>query len=104
MEEDGIENNFPASYRTRETADLFLVLIMRVLKDGGRAALVLPDGTLFGEGIKTRIKEDLLKQCNLHTIVRLPNGVFNPYTGIKRSEEHTSELQSPCNLVCRLLL
>lgn len=83
MEEDGIENNFPANYRTRETADLFLVLIMRVLKDGGRVALVLPDGTLFGEGIKTRIKEDLLKQCNLHTIVRLPNGVFNPYTNIK---------------------
>ncbi|MCA9909376.1 MAG: N-6 DNA methylase, partial [Anaerolineae bacterium] len=81
--EDGIENNFPANYRTRETADLFLVLIMRVLKAGGRAAVVLPDGTLFGEGVKTRIKEDLLKTCNLHTIVRLPNGVFNPYTGIK---------------------
>lgn len=82
-EEPGIENNFPANYRTRETADLFLVLIMRVLKDGGRAAVVLPDGTLFGEGVKTRIKEDLLKECNLHTIVRLPNGVFNPYTGIR---------------------
>lgn len=82
-EEDGIENNFPANYRTRETADLFLVLIMRILKPGGRAAVVLPDGTLFGEGIKTRIKEDLLRECNLHTIVRLPNGVFNPYTGIK---------------------
>jgi type I restriction enzyme M protein len=83
MEEDGIETNFPASFRTRETADLFLVLIMHLLKDGGRAALVLPDGTLFGEGIKTRIKEQLLETCNLHTIVRLPNGVFNPYTGIK---------------------
>lgn len=82
-EEDGIENNFPANYRTRETADLFLVLILRILKTGGRAAVVLPDGTLFGEGVKTRIKEDLLKECNLHTIVRLPNGVFNPYTGIK---------------------
>lgn len=83
MEEDGIENNFPASFRTRETADLFLVLIMHLLKDGGRAAVVLPDGTLFGEGIKTRIKEQLLETCNLHTVVRLPNGVFNPYTGIK---------------------
>ncbi|MBZ0068029.1 MAG: type I restriction-modification system subunit M, partial [Thiobacillus sp.] len=83
MEEDGIENNFPTSFRTRETADLFLVLIMHLLKDGGRAALVLPDGTLFGEGIKTRIKEQLLETCNLHTVVRLPNGVFNPYTGIK---------------------
>jgi len=83
MEEDGIEGNFPAMYQTRETADLFLVLIMHLLKDGGRAAIVLPDGTLFGEGVKSRIKEKLLTECNLHTIVRLPNGVFAPYTGIK---------------------
>ena len=83
MEEDGIESNFPREFRTRETADLFLVLIMRVLKPGGRCGMVLPDGTLFGEGVKTRIKEKLLTECNLHTIVRLPNGVFNPYTGIK---------------------
>ena len=83
MEEDGIEQNFPAEFRTRETADLFLVLLMKVLKPGGRAGLVLPDGTLFGEGVKTRIKEALLRDCNLHTIVRLPNGVFNPYTGIR---------------------
>ncbi|SCA55943.1 Type I restriction enzyme EcoEI M protein [Candidatus Terasakiella magnetica] len=82
-EEDGIENNFPASFRTRETADLFLVLIVTLLKEGGRAGVVLPDGTLFGEGIKTRIKEKLMTECNLHTIVRLPNGVFNPYTSIK---------------------
>ncbi len=83
MEEDGIESNFPAEFRTRETADLFLVLLMRLLKPGGRAGLVLPDGTLFGEGVKTRIKEKLLTEFNLHTIVRLPNGVFSPYTGIK---------------------
>ena len=83
MEEDGIESNFPKALRTRETADLFLVLIMHLLKAGGRGAIVLPDGTLFGEGVKTRIKEELLDECNLHTIVRLPNGVFNPYTGIK---------------------
>jgi len=83
MEEDGIEANFPATFRTRETADLFLVLLITLLKPGGRAALVLPDGTLFGEGIKTRIKEKLLEECNLHTIVRLPKGVFAPYTGIK---------------------
>lgn len=83
MEEDGIENNFPAEFRTRETADLFLVLVMELLKDGGRAAIVLPDGTLFGEGIKTRIKKRLLEECNLHTIVRLPKGVFAPYTTIK---------------------
>lgn len=83
MEEDGIENNFPSEFRTRETADLFLVLVMELLKDGGRAAIVLPDGTLFGEGIKTRIKRQLIEQCNLHTIVRLPKGVFAPYTTIK---------------------
>jgi type I restriction enzyme M protein len=83
MEEDGIENNFPATFRTRETADLFLTLIIHLLKNEGRAAVVLPDGFLFGEGMKTRLKEKLLTECNLHTIVRLPNGVFNPYTGIK---------------------
>ena len=83
MEEDGIELNFPQALRTRETADLFLVLIMHLLKPQGRAALVLPDGTLFGEGVKTRIKEKLLEECNLHTVVRLPKGVFNPYTSIK---------------------
>jgi type I restriction enzyme M protein len=83
IEEDGIETNFPATFRTKETADLFLVLIMHLLKDGGRGALVLPDGTLFGTGVKSRIKEELLKECNLHTIVRLPNNVFAPYTSIK---------------------
>src|SRR5690554_3394624 len=83
VEEDGTESNFPQKFRTKETADLFLALIIRLLKDGGRCAVVLPDGTLFGEGVKTRIKEELLERCNLHTIVRLPNGVFNPYTGIK---------------------
>jgi len=83
MEPDGIETNFPKAYRTRETADLFLVLIMHLLKDGGRAAIVLPDGFLFGEGVKTKIKKKLLEEFNLHTIVRLPNGVFAPYTSIK---------------------
>ena len=76
MEEDGIENNFPATFRTRETADLFMALIIRLLKNNGRASMVLPDGFFFGEGIKTRIKQKLLEECNLHTIVRLPNGVF----------------------------
>jgi type I restriction enzyme M protein len=82
-EEDGIEKNFPAEMQTRETADLFLQLIIEVLDDNGRAGVVLPDGTLFGEGVKTKIKKLLTEECNLHTIVRLPNGVFNPYTGIK---------------------
>ncbi|MCK4997172.1 N-6 DNA methylase [Candidatus Pacearchaeota archaeon] len=82
-EELGIEKNFPTEFQTRETADLFMALIMKRLKDGGRCGLVLPDGFLFGEGVKTRIKEKLLKEFNLHTIVRLPNGVFAPYTGIR---------------------
>ena len=82
-EEDGTEKNFPKKFQTKETADLFLALIIKVLKKNGRAGVVLPDGTLFGEGVKTRIKEELLTKCNLHTIVRLPNGVFNPYTSIK---------------------
>jgi type I restriction enzyme M protein len=81
-EEDGIESNFPQHFRTRETADLFLALIIRLLKPGGRAAVVLPDGTLFGEGVKTRLKEHLMEECNLHTIVRLPNSVFKPYASI----------------------
>ncbi|MBP7653550.1 SAM-dependent DNA methyltransferase [Candidatus Dependentiae bacterium] len=83
MEEDGIENNFPLKYRTRETADLFMVLIMHRLKqDTGRAAVVLPDGFLFGEGVKTTLKKELLEDFNLHTIVRLPKSVFSPYTNI----------------------
>mgnify|MGYP002700110402 FL=1 len=82
-EEDGIEKNFPAEYQTRETADLFLQYIIEVLNEKGRAAVVLPDGTLFGEGVKTKIKKLLLDECNLHTVVRLPNSVFAPYTSIK---------------------
>lgn len=79
---DGTEKNFPSEFRTKETADLFLVLIMRILKDQGKAGVVLPDGFLFGEGVKTRIKEQLIDKFNLHTIVRLPKGVFAPYTSI----------------------
>lgn len=81
-EEDGIESNFPQNFRTRETADLFLALIVRILKTNGRAAVVLPDGSLFGEGVKTRLKQHLMEECNLHTIVRLPNSVFRPYASI----------------------
>jgi type I restriction enzyme M protein len=84
MEEDGVGAGYPLDVRTRETADMFLTLIVRkLLKRDGRCALVLPDGILFGEGIKSKIKENLLQECNLHTIVRLPNGVFAPYTSIK---------------------
>jgi type I restriction enzyme M protein len=81
-EEPGIESNFPSHLQTRETADLFLALIIRLLKPGGRAAVVLPDGSLFGEGVKTRLKEQLMAECNLHTIVRLPNSVFKPYATV----------------------
>jgi type I restriction enzyme M protein len=81
-EEAGIETNFPKHFQTRETADLFLALIIRLLKSGGRAAVVLPDGSLFGEGVKTRLKEHLMDECNLHTIVRLPNSVFRPYATV----------------------
>jgi type I restriction enzyme M protein len=81
-EEAGIESNFPSHLQTRETADLFLALIIRLLRPGGRAAVVLPDGSLFGEGVKTRLKELLMEECNLHTIVRLPNSVFKPYASI----------------------
>ena len=83
MEEDGIEKNFLARHQTRETADLFMALIMHLLKnDTGRAAVVLPDGFLFGEGVKSTLKRELLEAFNLHTIVRLPKGVFAPYTSI----------------------
>jgi type I restriction enzyme M protein len=83
-EEAGILNNFPEDRRTAETALLFLQLIMRRLKRGGkgRAAVVVPHGVLFGDGIAARVKADLIKNFNLHTIVRLPEGVFAPYTDI----------------------
>ena len=81
-EEDGIEYNFPTHFRTHETADLSLALIFRLLKPGGRADVVLPDDSLFGEGVKTRLKEHPMEECNLHTIVRLPNSAFRPYASI----------------------
>jgi type I restriction enzyme M protein len=76
------ENNFPQTYRTKESADLFLILMIHLLKDGGRAAIVLPDGSLTGDGVKQRIRQKLLEDCNLHTIVRLPNSVFQPYASV----------------------
>lgn len=76
------ENNFPQSFRTKESADLFLILMIHLLKNEGRAGIVLPDGSLTGDGVKQRIREKLLKDCNLHTIVRLPNSVFQPYATV----------------------
>lgn len=92
-EERGILNNFPDDKKTSETALLFLQLIMRKLKRrkpnaaGGRAAVVVPNGTLFADGVAARIKKQLIDEFNLHTIVRLSEGVFAPYTDI------------PCNLL-----
>ena len=76
-------SNFSTAYRTKETADLFLVLIIELLRNGGRAGIVLPDGSLSGEGVKSRIRQKLLEECNLHTIVRLDNSVFKPYASVK---------------------
>ncbi len=84
-EERGIQGNFPEDKQTAETALLFLQLIMRKLRitpKPGRAGVVVPNGTLFGDGVCARIKQELLTKFNLHTIVRLPNGVFAPYTSI----------------------
>lgn len=82
IEEDSVLINFPNNFKTKETADLFMTVIMYRLSEKGRAGVVLPDGFLFGEGVKTNIKEKLLSEFNLHTIVRMPNGVFAPYTDI----------------------
>ena len=82
VEEDSVLINFPNNFQTKETADLFMTVMMYRLSEKGRAGVVLPDGFLFGEGVKTKIKEKLLNEFNLHTIVRMPNGVFAPYTGI----------------------
>lgn len=79
---DRVETNFPQNFRTTESADLFLVLMIRYLKDGGRAGIVLPDGSLTGGGAKQRIRQHLLETCNLHTVVRLPNSVFQPYASV----------------------
>ena len=76
------ENNFPQTYRTKESADLFLILMIHLLKMGGRAGIVLPDGSLTGDGVKQRIRQKLLEDCNLHTIIRLPNSVFKPYATV----------------------
>ena len=82
VEESSVKGNFPTSYQTTETADLFLHLITVLLKNKGKAGIVLPDGSLTGTGVKERIRENLLKSCNVHTIVKLPNSVFKPYATV----------------------
>lgn len=79
---NGNESNFPQTYRTKESADLFLILMIHLLKQGGRAGIVLPDGSLTGDGVKQRVRQKLLEECNLHTIIRLPNSVFQPYATV----------------------
>jgi type I restriction enzyme M protein len=79
---DGMETNFPLNYRTKESADLFLILFIQLLKEGGRAGIVLPDGSLTGDGVKQRVRQKLLEDCNVHTIVRLPQSVFAPYATV----------------------
>jgi type I restriction enzyme M protein len=79
---DGILANFPSNLKTKESADLFLILFMKLLKLNGRAGIVLPDGSLTGDGVKARIREKWLEECNLHTIIRLPNSVFAPYATV----------------------
>ena len=82
-EKDIVKQNFPTALRSSETADLFMSVIMYRLKQNGRVAIVLPDGFLFGtDNAKTAIKEKLLNEFNLHTIIRLPHSVFAPYTSI----------------------
>lgn len=81
-EQEAVQGNFPEKCRSAETADLFMVLIAYRLKKDGRAAVVIPDGFLFGAGAKKAIKEYLFTQFNVHTIVRLPTSVFAPYTSI----------------------
>jgi len=75
---DGVETNFPSTYRCKESADLFVILMIQLLKSNGRCAIVLPDGSITGEGVKARIREKLLTECNVHTIIRMPQSTFFP--------------------------
>lgn len=82
-ESESVKQNFPAEFRSSETADLFVAVILYRLKQKGRCAVILPDGFLFGtDNAKVAIKQRLLKEFNLHTIIRLPDSVFAPYTSI----------------------
>lgn len=96
---DGMETNFPLNYRTKESADLFLILFIQLLKEGGRAGIVLPDGSLTGDGVKQRVRQKLLEDCNVHTIVRLPQSVFAPYATVNTNliffEKSTSKGSAP---------
>ena len=82
-EDKSIQNFFPDDLTSSETADLFMSVIMYRLKKGGRAAVILPDGFLFGtDNAKVAIKKKLFSEYNVHTIIRMPHSVFAPYTSI----------------------
>ena len=93
--DDATASTFPVGFRTKESADLFLVMMVNYLKQGGRAAIVLPDGSLTGDGIKARIREMFLRNCNLHTIIRLPNSVFKPYASVATNLLFFEKVSSP---------
>lgn len=93
--DDATAATFPVGFRTKDSADLFLVMMVNYLKQGGRAAIVLPDGSLTGDGIKSRIREMLLRNCNLHTIIRLPNSVFKPYASVSTNLLFFERVSSP---------
>ncbi|RCW28923.1 class I SAM-dependent DNA methyltransferase [Marinilabilia salmonicolor] len=93
--DEATASTFPVGFRTKESADLFLVMMVNYLKQGGRAAIVLPDGSLTGDGIKARIREMLLRNCNLHTIIRLPNSVFKPYASVATNLLFFEKVSSP---------
>ena len=95
--DDSTASTFPDGFRTKESADLFLVMMANYLKVGGRAAIVLPDGSLTGDGVKARIRENLLRHCNLHTIVRLPNSVFKPYASVSTNLLFFEKVSSPAD-------
>lgn len=82
-EKNEVKNHFPSDLASSETADLFMSVIMYRLKENGRAAVILPDGFLFGtDNAKVAIKKKLLSEFNLHTVIRMPHSVFAPYTSI----------------------
>ena len=79
--DSGVKTNFPTEFQSAETADLFMALIMQRLKRGGRAGVIIPDGFMFGtDGAKRALKEKMLREFNLHTVIRIPESVFAPYT------------------------
>jgi len=93
--DESTASSFPPAFRTKESADLFLVMMVNYLKQGGRAAIILPISSLTGDGIKARIREMLLRNCNLHTIVRLPNSVFKPYANVSTNLLFFDRVSSP---------